>query len=132
MLVLPHAGVAPLLSDGTNGAILDLVLPSSQTFHSVRFVDDMYARKWFYIIHTRISRSLPEIAEQFYASRHGSEIKALGWLAEQVSGEDSPIKSWRPVFLVVTDTELCFLSSTPVSRQACREVETSYPILCTR
>jgi hypothetical protein len=131
-----NSSAAPLMINGTNGSILDIVLPSTQTYYSVRFVDDMYARRWFYIIHAKISRFLlellPEIEEHFHAVRHAKEIKACGWLAEQIVTDDRTIKSWRPMFLVVTDAELCFLSSTPLSRQTCREPDLIYPILSTR
>ncbi|CAF3962661.1 unnamed protein product [Adineta steineri] len=131
------ATASPLLTDGTNGSILDIILPYNQTCYSIRFVDDMHARNWFYIIHSKISRCLleilPEIEERFYAERDNNEVKALGWLAEQVHYDDlTTIKSWRPVFLVLTDSEICFLSHSPVSRQASRESNITYPILSSR
>jgi hypothetical protein len=97
----------------------------------------MYARKWFYIIHSKISRCLleilPEIEEYFYVARNTNEVKALGWLAEQVKYDEiSGIKSWRPVFLVLTDSEICFLSCVPISKQTCREPDIVYPILSSR
>jgi len=97
----------------------------------------MYARKWFYIIHSKISRCLleilPEIEEYFYVARNTNEVKALGWLAEQVKYDEiSGIKSWRPVFLVLTDSEICFLSSVPISKQTYREPNIVYPILSSR
>jgi hypothetical protein len=97
----------------------------------------MYARKWFYIIHSKISRCLleilPEIEEYFYVERNTNEVKALGWLAEQVHHDEmTRIKSWRPVFLVLTDSEICFLSCAPVSKQSCREPDVVYPILSSR
>ncbi|CAF0938730.1 unnamed protein product [Rotaria sp. Silwood1] len=122
----------------TNGSILDIVLPYAQTCYSVRFVDDMHARKWFHIIHSKISRCLleilPEIEEYFYVARHANEVKALGWLTEQVNNDEttSLTKSWKPVFLVLTDAEICFLCCAPVSRQTCREPDLVYSILSTR
>ena len=94
----PPITASPLLNNGTNGSILDLVLPYSQTCYSIRFVDDMYARKWFYIIHSKISRclveNLPEMEEYFYVARNTNEVKALGWVAEQVHhDENTGIKS---------------------------------------
>lgn len=125
---------APLMTNGTNGSILDIVLPYDQTCYSIRFVDDMYARKWFYIIHSKISRCLleclPDIEEYFYIARNTNEVKALGWVAEQVN--HNQIKSWRPIFLVLTDSEICFLSCVPVSKQIYREPDVVYPILSSR
>ncbi|UJR15791.1 hypothetical protein I4U23_002723 [Adineta vaga] len=133
------ATIAPLLTNGTNGAILDIILPSTQTCYSIRFVDDMYARKWFYIIHAKISRCLlemlPEIEERFYIERDNSEVKALGWFAEQVNYDEvTTIKSWRPVFFILTEFDLCLLSHPPAAeaRQTSRETNTSYPILSSR
>jgi len=133
----PPITASPLLTNGTNGSILDIVLPYTQTCYSIRFVDDMYARKWFYIIHSKISRCLleilPEIEEYFYVARNTNEVKALGWLAEQVKYDDiSGIKSWRPVFLVLTDSEICFLSCVPLSKQTYRKPDVIYPILSSR
>ncbi len=133
----PPPTASPILTDGTNGSILDIVLPYTGTCYSIRFVDDMYARKWFYIIHSKISRCLleilPEIEEYFYVTRNTSEINALGWLAEQVNqNEITGMKSWRPIFLVLTDLEICFLSYAPISKQTCREPDIVYPILCSR
>ena len=133
----PSPTASPLLTNGTNGSILDIIIPNTQTCYSIRFVDDMYARKWFYIIHSKISRSLlenlPEIEEHFYIARHTNEIKALGWLAEQVNYHESTnIKSWRSVFLVLTESEICFLPGAPTSRQTCREPDIVYPILSSR
>lgn len=130
---------APISTTGSNGSILDIVLPYAQTCYSVRFVDDMHARKWFHIIHSKISRCLleilPEIEEHFYGSRNANEVKALGWLTEQLNNEESNAitnKSWKPVFLVLTDAEICFLCCAPVSRQTCREPDLVYSILSTR
>ncbi|UJR30813.1 hypothetical protein I4U23_018331 [Adineta vaga] len=121
-------------SSVSNGSILDIVLPYAQTCYSVRFVDDMHARKWFHIIHSKISRCLleilPEIEEHFCVARNATEVKALGWLTEQVNNEEP--KSWKPVFLVLTDAEICFLCCAPVSKQTCREPDIVYPILSTR
>ena len=132
----PPENASPLLTDGTNGSVLDIVLPSTQTCYSVRFVDDMYARKWFYIIHSKISRYLldilPEIEEHFYVTRNAKGIKAVGWLAERVKSDDRSVSLWQPVFLVVTESDVCFFSSTPLSRQVCREPDSAYPILSTR
>jgi hypothetical protein len=132
---------SPPLTDGTNGSILDIVLPYAQTCYSVRFVDDMHARKWFHIIHSKISRCLleilPEIEEHFYVARNANEVKALGWLTEQVNNDETTptmtaTKAWKPVFLVLTDAEICFLCCAPVSRQTCREPDIVYSILSTR
>ncbi|CAF0720435.1 unnamed protein product [Adineta steineri] len=121
-------------SSFTNGSILDIVLPYAQTCYSVRFVDDMHAKKWFQIIHSKISRCLleilPEIEEHFCVARNANEVKALGWLTEQVNNEE--MKAWKPVFLVLTDAEICFLCCAPVSRQTCREPDIVYSILSTR
>jgi hypothetical protein len=126
---------SPSLANGGNSSILDIVLPYAQTCYSVRFVDDMHARKWFHIIHSKISRCLleilPEIEEHFCVARNANEVKALGWLTEQVNN-DEPTKSWKPVFLVLTDAEICFLCCAPVSRQTCREPDIVYSILSTR
>lgn len=121
-------------SSVSNGSILDIVLPYAQTCYSVRFADDIHARKWFQIIHSKISRCLleilPEIEEHFCVARNATEVKALGWLTEQVNNEEP--KSWKPVFLVLTDAEICFLCCAPVSKQTCREPDIVYPILSTR
>jgi hypothetical protein len=129
---------SPSLSNGANGSILDIVLPYAQTCYSVRFVDDMHARKWFHIIHSKISRCLleilPEIEEHFYVARNANEVKALGWLTEQINNDETTTlaKSWKPVFLVLTDAEICFLCCAPVSKQTCREPDIVYSILSTR
>jgi hypothetical protein len=128
---------APSLTNGTNGSILDIVLPYAQTCYSVRFIDEMHARKWFHIIHSKISRCLleilPEIEEHFYVARNANEVKALGWLTEQVNNDETSMnKSWKPVFLVLTDAEICFLCCAPVSKQTCREPDIVYSILSTR
>ncbi|CAF0907091.1 unnamed protein product [Didymodactylos carnosus] len=122
-----------------NGTILDIVLPYAQTCYSIKFLDEIICKKWFYIIHSKISRCLleilPEIEEHFYVARNANELKALGWLAEQVNTDDNLTSSaiaWRPVFLVLTDAEICFLCCAPVSRQTCREPDTVYSILSTR
>lgn len=133
----PPINAAPVLINGTNGSILDLVLPYSQICYSIRFVDDMYARKWFYIIHAKISRCLlqilPEIEEYFYSARNIGEVRTMGWLAEQIHRDNmTGMKSWRAIFLVITNSEIYFLSSTPVSKQACREPNLIYPILSSR
>jgi hypothetical protein len=125
------------LTNGTNASIIDIVLPYAQTCYSVRFLDDVQARKWFHIIHSKISRCLleilPEIEEHFYVARNANEVKALGWLTEQVQqDETSTTKPWKPVFLVLTDAEICFLCCAPVSRQTCREPDLVYSILSTR
>jgi hypothetical protein len=132
----PLTTAAPASSTNSNGSIVDIVLPYAQTCYSVRFSDDLHARKWFHIIHSKISRCLleilPEIEEHFYGSRNATEVKALGWLTEQLNTEESMNKSWKPVFLVLTDAEICFLCCAPVSRQTCREPDIIYPILSTR
>lgn len=135
----PLNTAAPQSTNGSNGSIVDIVLPYAQTCYSVRFVDDMHARKWFHIIHSKISRCLleilPEIEEHFYGSRNATEVKALGWLTEQMNSEENNsamTKSWKPVFLVLTDAEVCFLCCAPVSRQTCREPDLVYSILSTR
>ncbi len=135
----PPTTAAPPLTNGSNGSIVDIVLPYAQTCYSVRFVDDMHARKWFHIIHSKISRCLleilPEIEEYFYGARNANEVKALGWLTEQVNPDETntaTTKSWKPVFLVLTDAEICFLCCAPVSRQTCREPDLVYSILSTR
>jgi hypothetical protein len=137
--ITPPITAAPSLTNGTNGSIVDIVLPYAQTCYSVRFVDDMHARKWFHIIHSKISRCLleilPEIEEHFYGARNANEVKALGWLTEQVNNDETistATKSWKPVFLVLTDAEICFLCCAPVSRQTCREPDIVYSILSTR
>jgi hypothetical protein len=135
--ITPPITAAPPLTNGTNGSIVDIVLPYAQTCYSVRFVDDMHARKWFHIIHSKISRCLleilPEIEEHFYGARNANEVKALGWLTEQVNNDETSMnKSWKPVFLVLTDAEICFLCCAPVSRQTCREPDIVYSILSTR
>ena len=122
--------------NGTNGSILDLVVPPTDLVQSVRFVDDMYARRWFFILHAKIGRYLqeiqPDIAAHLYAVRNAREIKALGWLAEQMQSDETQQRSWKPRFLIVTDAEICFFTSTPISRQVCREADLIYPILTTR
>jgi hypothetical protein len=126
---------APPSINGSNGSILDIVLPYAQTCYSVRFIDDMHARKWFHIIHSKICllEILPEIEEHFYGARNANEVKALGWLTEQVTTDETmATKSWKPVFLVLTDAEICFLCCAPVSRQTCREPDLVYSILSTR
>jgi len=132
---------APSLNNSSNGSIVDIVLPYAQTCYSVRFVDDMHARKWFHIIHSKISRCLleilPEIEEYFYGARNANEVKALGWLTEQMNNDETRTaaitsRSWKPVFLVLTDAEICFLCCAPVSRQTCREPDIVYSILSTR
>ena len=130
---------APSLNNGTNASILDIVLPYAQTCYSVRFLDDVQAKKWFQIIHSKISRCLleilPEIEEHFYVARNATEVKALGWLTEHVNHDETTLnsaKSWKPVFLVLTDAEICFLCCAPVSRQTCREPDLVYSILSTR
>jgi len=133
----PPITMSPLLTNGTNGSVLDIVLPYNQTCYSIRFVDDMYARKWFYIIHSKISRCLleilPDIEEYFYVSRNTNQIKALGWLAEQVNHDKiTGIKSWKPIFLILTDSEICLLSYAPLSKQTCQEPDIVYPILSSR
>ena len=133
----PLTTAAPSSNNGSNGSIVDIVLPYAQTCYSVRFIDDMHARKWFHIIHSKISRCLleilPEIEEHFYGARNANEVKALGWLTEQVNNDETTItKSWKPVFLVLTDAEICFLCCAPVSRQTCREPDLVYSILSTR
>jgi len=136
--ITPPITAAPPLTNGTNGSIVDIVLPYAQTCYSVRFVDDMHARKWFHIIHSKISRCLleilPEIEEHFYSARNANEVKALGWLTEQVNNDETTgaTKTWKPVFLVLTDAEICFLCCAPVSRQTCREPDIVYSILSTR
>ncbi|CAF4306414.1 unnamed protein product [Rotaria socialis] len=134
---LPPTTAAPLLTNNTNGSVLDIVLPHIQTCYSLRFVDDMYARRWFYILHSKMSRYLlevlPEIEEHLIITRNSNGIKALGWLTELVNhNETTTMKSWRPVFLVLTDSELCFFYSSLISRQTCRELEIAYPILSSR
>lgn len=136
-LVLSPFTVSNRNSTGSNhGSILDIVVPSTQTLYSVRFVDDMYARNWFYIIQAKISRylieMLPEIEENLAVTRHCSEVRAMGWLSEQINHDDSTEKSWRPVFLVITDSELCFFSTIPVSKQHCRDADAFHPILSCR
>jgi hypothetical protein len=135
----PPSTAAPPLNNGTNASVLDIVLPYAQTCYSVRFLDDGQAKKWFHTIHSKISRCLleilPEIEEHFYVARNATEVKALGWLTEQVRQEESlssSSKPWKPVFLVLTDAEICFLCCAPVSRQTCREPDLVYPILSTR
>ena len=135
----PLTTAAPSSTNGSNGSIVDIVLPYAQTCYSVRFIDEMHARKWFHIIHSKISRCLleilPEIEEHFYGARNANEVKALGWLTEQMNSEESNLtmtKSWKPVFLVLTDAEICFLCCAPVSRQTCREPDLVYSILSTR
>jgi hypothetical protein len=143
ILVLSTSITTPLTTaapSSTNGSILDIVLPYAQTCYSVRFIDDMHAKKWFHIIHSKISRCLleilPEIEEHFYGARNANEVKALGWLTEQVNNDETitttTTKSWKPVFLVLTDAEICFLCCAPVSRQTCREPDLVYSILSTR
>lgn len=126
--------LAPLLTNGTNGSVLDIILPQDQTCYSIRFTDDMYARKWFYIIHSKISRclleSLPDIEEYFYIIRNTNEVKALGWVAEQVNQNE--IRTWQPVFMVLTESEVCFLSNVPLSKQTYREPDVIYSILSSR
>ena len=126
--------IAP--TSNSNGSILDLILPYAQTCYSLRFHDDLQAKKWFHILHSKISRCLleilPEIEEYFYSSRNASEVKALGWLTEQISNDEQIVKCWKPVFLVLTDAEICFLCCAPVSRQTCREPDVVYPILSAR
>ncbi|CAF0951708.1 unnamed protein product [Rotaria sordida] len=134
---LPPLTASPLLINDTNGSILDIILPHIQTCYSIRFVDNMYARKWFYILHSKISRYLldilPEIEEHLIITRNTNEIKALGWLAEQVNYDEiTTIKSWRPIFLILTDSEICFFGSSFISRQICRELDIVYPILGSR
>jgi hypothetical protein len=135
----PLTTAAPSANDGTNTSVLDIVLPYAQTCYSVRFLDDLQAKKWFHIIHSKISRCLleilPEIEEHFYVARNASEVKALGWLTEQVNNDEASAattKTWKPVFLVLTDAEICFLCCAPVSRQTCREPDLVYSILSTR
>lgn len=128
--------IAPSPTSNSNSSILDLILPYAQTCYSLHFQDEMQAKKWFHILHSKISRCLleilPEIEEYFYSSRNASEVKALGWLTEQISTDEQITKSWKPVFLVLTDAEICFLCCAPVSRQTCREPDVIYPILSTR
>lgn len=126
-----------MLINNTNGSVLDIVLPHTQSCYSIRFVDDMYARKWFYILHSKISRylleALPEIEEHLIVTRNANEIKALGWLIEQVNhNEITSMKYWRPVFLILTDSEVCFFYSSFISRQICRELDIVYPVLSSR
>lgn len=130
---------APSLPNNSNGLIMDIILPYAQTCYSVKFSDEVQTKKWFYLIHSKISRCLleilPEIEEHFYVSRNANEVKALGWLTEQVQQDDSSpsgSKFWKPVFLVLTDSEICFLCCAPVSRQTCREPDLIYPVLSTR
>ena len=139
ILVLPSPIVpsnASSLSECLNGSILDIVMPSTQTSYSVRFVDDMYARKWYFIIQTKISRylmeMLAEIEENLCSTRNAHEIKAMGWLAEQIKTDETIVKSWRPVFLIITNAELCLFSTMPINKQQCRHVDSAYPILTCR
>ena len=137
ILVSSFRRAAPLLTNGTNGSVIDLVLPHTRTSHSIRFVDDMYARRWFYILHSKVSRCLsklvPEIEKLLYVARDTCQIKALGWLAEQVNNDEiTTIKSWQPVFLILTDSEICFFPCSLISKQMCRELSIVYPILSSR
>lgn len=136
MLSSTNLPIAPSPTPNSNSSILDLILPYAQTCYSLHFHDEMQAKKWFHILHSKISRCLleilPEIEEYFYSSRNASEVKALGWLTEQVSNDEQITKCWKPVFLVLTDAEICFLCCAPVSRQTCREPDVIYPILSTR
>lgn len=74
----------------------------------------------------------PDIATHFYAVRNAKAINAFGWLAEKMQNDENDLRSWKARFVVVTDAEICFFHSTPISKQICREPDLIYPILTTR
>ncbi|KAK2181326.1 hypothetical protein NP493_403g02013 [Ridgeia piscesae] len=135
----------------TSFRTFELHSPDGTSCIFFRCPDEHLAREWMSavhgVLHTLLQRALVEANELLKGSQNNSgEVCHMGWLADQVSMNDSHDNdwnsdkvngewskaSWKPVFVALTDKNMLLYDKAPRSRQDWAAPYLSHSILATR
>ncbi|XP_028842911.1 beta-2-syntrophin [Denticeps clupeoides] len=117
--------------------LLELHSPDGQHTVVLRCKDGPTAHAWFTAIHTNIAALLPQMLAHInsYLSAPGSsphsQLKHIGWLAEQIQLEAGRVQ-YRPVVMALTEKDILLFESVPWTREAWSSNVLSQPVLATR
>lgn len=74
-----------------------------------------------------------EVNEMLSSSVGYREIKAMGWLSEQIHlGGESTRMDWKPVFMALTEKDMLLYEAAPWSKEDWSAPYLSHPLLATR
>ncbi|KAB5571672.1 hypothetical protein PHYPO_G00227720 [Pangasianodon hypophthalmus] len=115
--------------------LLELHSPDGQHSVVLRCKDTATAHSWFTAIHANIAALLPHtlthINAYLSASSTHTQLKHIGWLAEQVTMEGGR-HQYRPVVMAMTEKDILLFDSVPWTRESWSTPLTTHTLLTTR
>ncbi|XP_060741125.1 beta-2-syntrophin isoform X1 [Tachysurus vachellii] len=115
--------------------LLELHSPDGQNLVVLRCKDTATAHSWFTAIHANIAALLPHtlthINAYLSASNTHTQVKHIGWLAEQVTMENGH-HQFRPVVMAMTEKDILLFDSVPWTRESWSTPLTIHSLLTTR
>ncbi|CAG5136230.1 unnamed protein product [Candidula unifasciata] len=114
---------------------LELHSPDGKGICILRFPDPATASDWFNAIHSNVmmltKQAIDDANEMLRSAPNQHEIRHMGWLSEQLPGEQgTPI--WKPVFMALTDKDILLYDTAPWSKEEWATPFQSHPLLATR
>ncbi|XP_051887308.1 alpha-1-syntrophin [Pristis pectinata] len=112
---------------------IDLSPADGSSSVSLRLKDGAAAHSWFGALHGNAAALLPRVKSELRALGGSAgiagsvELRHVGWLTEQVSGEVE-----RPVLAVLTEKELLLYSCLPQTREQLDNPASRHPLIATR
>ncbi|KAF7707749.1 beta-2-syntrophin [Silurus meridionalis] len=115
--------------------LLELHSPDGQHSVVLRCKDTATAHSWFTAVHANIAALLPHtlthINSYLSASNTHTQLKHIGWIAEQVTLENGR-HQYRPVVMAMTEKDILLFDSVPWTRESWSTPLTTHTLLTTR
>ncbi|KAF4085684.1 hypothetical protein AMELA_G00097520 [Ameiurus melas] len=115
--------------------LLELHSPDGQHLVVLRCKDTATAHSWFTAVHANIAALLPHtlthINAYLSASNTHTQLKHIGWLAEQVTLEGGR-HQYRPVVMAMTEKDILLFDSVPWTLETLSTPLTTHTLLTTR
>ncbi|GCC16649.1 alpha-1-syntrophin [Chiloscyllium punctatum] len=112
---------------------IDLSSADGKSSVSLRLKDSATAQSWFSALHGNASALLPMVKAEMRTLAGNSgvagskEIKHVGWLTEQVSGDVE-----KPILAILTEKDLLLYNSLPQTRESLNSPSSRHPLIATR
>ncbi|KAK0042923.1 beta-1-syntrophin [Biomphalaria pfeifferi] len=114
---------------------LELHSPDGKGVCTLRFPDPATASDWFNAIHSNVmmltKQAIEDANEMLRTAPNQHEIRHMGWLSEQLTGEQGTT-IWKPVFMALTDKDILLYDTAPFSKEEWATPFQSHPLLATR
>ncbi|XP_076469870.1 beta-1-syntrophin-like [Babylonia areolata] len=117
---------------------LELHSPDGKGLCALRFPDSVMCGNWFNAIHSNVllltQQAIGESNQMISSAPSQQQIRHMGWLSEQVPGEDksSSAHSWKPVFVALTDKDIVMYDTAPWTKEEWATPFQDHQLIATR